>query len=224
MSWRYGPFVVEQDYVADIDTVNDNFRAIVGEVTAQLNEHNFARNSFSDRSLWAEDIGLKLNHVKVNYAAACASETVQPAFDWRPLGVNFNKSFVTKCRKVWVCASFQAGFALEYGVFLALELDGIVLGESLLGSGDHGNDLIDKLDVSLFPTISYSFGATPGIFMPLGSTPVAQQRGGPFVLDAVIDIPPGEHIIRPVFFSLKQAGFSEIGNLGDYELIVMEMW
>lgn len=221
MAWKFGPFVVTSGDVVDVDTVNEVFASVVDEVSAQLNEHNFDRGGFSTRSRWADDIALSLQHVFVAIDTAPNAEDVEISQSWHPISTTFAKTFTTKCRKVWVLASFQINLATIYGSSLALELDGAVLGESILGSGDYGNDLLDEFVIaSGVGTIA--LGSTPGLFVASPAA-VAPQKGCPVVLDAIIDLPPGVHTVRPVVRTLRRYAADAI-ELGDYDLIVVEMW
>jgi hypothetical protein len=228
MAWKFAPFVVATDYVADIDTVNENFLAVIGEVTGALNEHNFDRIGFDDRTLWDESIALKVTHVKSDFSTTTPnSDAVDITVGWHPIHEDFDATVTTKCRKLWIIASFQCNIAAQYGALLGIDLDGTVLGESIIGSGDHSNDQMDDygfVSGGGAGAYGFTFGSTPGVFRAMDSAGyVSTLTGAPFVLDAVVDVTPGTHVIKPSICILK-ADDGDSVTLKDYDLVVIEMW
>jgi len=229
MSWKFGPFTVSTRDVVSVDTINESFLSIIEEVTGELNEHNFAEDAFDGttsggqaRADLAEDIGIRLHHTKqeadpnaVPAATAATPTNIPVSTRWTELESSFNKTVVTKGGSLWIIASFQlggsngAGLASEYGALFSIEFDGVILGDSLLGSGDIDND---SMAATSLATATFVFGPTPAIFF---------TNAGAVVIEAVVKVGPGTYLIRPVFRNPKIGDLQE-QHISNRELIIVE--
>ena len=49
MAWRFPRHVISDNNVIEIDDINVDFKAVVEEASAELNEHNWAADSWDNR-------------------------------------------------------------------------------------------------------------------------------------------------------------------------------
>jgi hypothetical protein len=110
--------------------------------------------------------------------------------------------FVATGGMTWICASFNIhcgtgevpedpDFQKGFGYLCALELDGVILNESLLGSGD-----LDQEE--------FARGALNRAWkdIPLGGGGISAARL-PIVLDTVVDLLPGRHVIKVAITNIR---------------------
>lgn len=221
MSWKYGPFTVSTREVVDVDTINESLLAIIEEVTGELNEHNFAEDAFAgvDRTILAEDIGLRLHHEfqEANpndppTAAANTPNVVPVSTRWQAVDPTMTKTVTTKGGKLWIMASFQCRTNATYGALFAIEINGVVLGDSLIGSGDIDNDRLDQPSGGGVAPFTFNLGSVPCVWLP---------NAGALVIEAVVTVSPGQYIIRPVMRN-PRLGDNDDQEVSNRELIVLE--
>ena len=115
--------------------------------------------------------------------------------------------------------SFQKG----YGYNFALELDGVIVYESLLGSGDSVAEFYNgpagraaKLNVT----------RDAHLVTPQGGGGIAGARLG-VALDTVVNLPPGPHRLRIAVMNIRGKMQSSSSDQGSYltmrELFAMEL-
>lgn len=224
MSWKFGPFTVSTREVADIESINENFLSVVEEVTGELNEHNFALDAFSaeaDREKLSDNVGIRLHHMYrtadpnavVDDADSTRPHDIPISTSWRPLDSTYEKLVVTNGGDLWILASFQVKTGAVYGALFALEINGTVMGDTLIGTGDIDNDQLDSFDIVNGGIVD--FGALPSIWLP---------NAGAMVVEGVVTVPPGTYLIRPVIRNPRlhpnDVNKQEISN---QELIIVEM-
>jgi hypothetical protein len=228
MAWKIIPFTVSADEVVDIHRINTNFLVVVEEVTGGLNEHNWAEDAFTDRDLLAEDVALRIKSNQMGASTDPTSPTsgtdVEFGQEWHAIAPNLDYTLVTKGGLIWLMASFQFDTDLMWGVNFAIELDGNVLGDSLLGSGDSSNDLITLWGGSVYAPAGTSDIAAPALW---GGGGVDSQGGFGVVVSAMVELPAGSYTFRTVVRNVRRTlDISRSHNsmhVTNAELILLEM-
>ncbi len=223
MSWKFGPFTVSTRDVVDVGTINESLLSVIEEVTGELNEHNFAENAFdnSDRGKLAEDIGFRVHHAyqeaDPNHPSGATTAVDTPnvlpvSTRWQAVDPTLVKTVTTKGGKLWVMASFQCRINATFGALFAIEINGTILGDSLIGTGDIDNDRLAQASGGVAP-FSFTFGPVPCIWLP---------DAGAIVIEAVVPVSPGQYVIRPVIRN-PRLGTEVVQDVSNRELIVVEM-
>lgn len=234
MSWKYPKHNLENPNVVGMDDVNENFRAVVEEVSGELNEHNWKRRAFSERAMLADDAGIVLHKKVVEadpttgvFTPGCHRVLLDK--DWQLLA-GMEITFTTTGGTHWLLASLQAtspfdwsafgaGGAGRWGIQFALSLNGAVLAQSIIGSADLTNDLIE----------TFQSPSPVNIGFITINTPAPSSAKFSVVSEAIIDVPPGKHTVRflaapPKAADLSGATLSNTSKwVGTRELIVAEL-
>ena len=257
MSWRYKLYNIQPEQVVTIDQINDNFQPFVGELTGGLNEHNMTEPlSVSE---FADDMCLRLHLSRptlnvalmgvVGYGAPDLASwvAIQSIDGWQSFtDEGLYKSFVGRGGSTWICASFNihcgtnstgsGGVSfyhqMGFGYLVALRVNGAVLHETLLGSGDPSQDDFESDAFTYEGEKASNNDKSPLGRLPQGGGGIAGARL-PVVIDAVIDLLPGENTVEVVVMNIRgsmskyEVNTSLPGNLtyigGARELIIMEM-
>ena len=105
--------------------------------------------------------------------------------------------------ELWEGTSIDSQGKLDWGSMFAIRVDGQVIYESLVGSGEIDNDpaLFDRL---------------------VKSSPALWGRRYPISMDCIVDVPPGAHIIEVVYYS-EVANYATKHFASNRELFVLEM-
>ena len=159
MSWKFPARAIKNPEVVSMDDVNQNFREVVEEASGALNEHNWASNSFSERNQLADDAGIVINKVVVEVnpntdpSVTSNIQYIKYDRDWQEInGLEF--TFNTTGGLVWLIASIQAssplsatwftsgGASARFGLQFALEFNGAILAQSIIGGADLSNDQV----------------------------------------------------------------------------------
>lgn len=252
MSWRYKLYNIRPEQVVTIDPINDNFVPFTDEFSSGLNEHNFPTGTIT-RDHLAENAGLILHLSQPTnigsqddgYGDPVAANwvSIQRRDGWQTFGqAGLKKIFTAKGGPAWLCASFNIHCGKSrtqetdgtgiyagkgFGYLVALRLNGAILHESLLGSGDTGED-------------SYRQSAvTKGAFFDpdnVERTPeplrLPQCGGGlagarlPIVVDTVVELVPGQNTVEVAIMNIKGSMQNHDGTnsrIGKRELFVLEM-
>jgi len=254
MAWKYPQFDIKSGYVVDIDPINDNLLGVANEVSGGLNEHNFNAEEDPDGVLTRAN--LKTGAVFRILTTSTATTNVPPhRSDWlkiKPVDTwqvydsdGARLSFVSRGSTAWLCASFQiiatddltvskplSETQKGFGFLVALKLDGVVIHDSMLGSGDPQGEFyrgfenragMRKTDVDkATQNTAYGGGGICGARLPV-------------TVDAIVDIPPGEHVVEICVKSIRghnwSGGNGTPGNaasendcfIASRELFVLEM-
>jgi len=219
MAWKYPRHRVSNVGVIEIDDVNENFRGVVEEASGELNEHNWAAGSWSNRLTdLADDVGMRVwkNQVLVapgvgGGALPYGDEIAPGAFvveetkTWQPID-DLTLTVDSTGGTLWVLSSMatrlpwyrefipagtQFGIPeyTAFGAMFAIRLNGQILEQSLVGSGDLTND---KMTTTVYR-------ATPpgcGILSFNSPAPAALHAG--IVVEAIIPVAPGQHTVEVV--------------------------
>ncbi len=237
MSWKFPARAIKNPEVVSMDDVNHNFREVVEEASGALNEHNWKTNAFPDRDQLADDAGIVLSRVVIeadpNTSPSTTSNIQFAQYDrnWQPLD-GLEITFNTTGGLVWIMGSVQASSPLSFsykgsggtgrfGLQFALEVNGAVLAQSIMGGADLSNDQITTFRPASPQKIGFQVINTPGpssMFFTVAT-------------EAVIDVPPGNHVVRAVMAppratsnTVKGATLSNTDKwVGTRELIVTQL-
>lgn len=92
----------------------------------------------------------------------------------------------------------------EFGIMVSFRVDGAIIYECLLGSGELDNDLAARIGDKT---------TAPGIY----------GRRYPVAMDTVIDVPPGTHTVEVVVYS-ESADYNRSYYVSNREFFVLEMF
>ena len=237
MAWKFPARAVKNPEVVSMDDINHNFREVVEEASGALNEHNWASNSFPDRDQLADDAGIVINRVYVEADPNTDPDTtsgiqfINYDRDWQ-LVEGLEYTFNTTGGLIWLIASIQASSPLaftflgnggtgRFGLQFALELNGAVLAQSIIGGADLSNDQITVFRPPSPPEIGFQVIITPApssLFFGVST-------------EAIVDAPPGKHTVRVVAAPPRTSSDTVSGAtldntdkwLGSRELIVAQL-
>lgn len=252
MSWKFPPEPIKAGQTVSTDSLNDNFIAYTDEFSGALNEHNFAIDTGAPltRANLADDAAFRLHVSRPNLVGQLGAYTTKANWlavrrkdDWQTytnddgsntlgMGVKFN-AVGSLC---WICGSIQLQVGdpysdavarydrqLGHGFNVAIQVDGVTIYESLLGSAD---------------SMSEFYSGDGGLGTKLKTAAAADldtpQAGGGInghsisvVVDTIIDVPPGIHDVKIAVMSIK--GNNSYGDdlpsayIAGRELFVLEM-
>jgi len=220
MAWKYPRHRVSNVGVIEIDDVNENFRGVVEEASGELNEHNWAAGSWSNRLTdLADDVGMRVwkNQTQVvpgvgGGAAGTYGDVIQSgAFvieetkTWQPID-GLTLTIDSTGGSLWILSSMAtrlpwyregvlAGTQFEtpsysaFGAMFAIRLNGQVLEQSLVGSGDLTND---KMTTTVYRA------TPPGCGILSFNTPAPAALHAGIVVEAIVPAAPGQHTIEIV--------------------------
>lgn len=146
--------------------------------------------------------------------------------------------FTSRGGPTWICASFNlhhhpiarpAGLSINdlpytevtdpevgYGFNCALELDGIIINESLVGSGDSTSEFYRE---KAFVAAS---GGDPDEIYPRGGGGINGALNS-VVLDAVLDVAPGRHTVRVAIESIRASNNNGGVYISNREIFALEL-
>ena len=238
MAWKYPRYDIRNGFATDIDSINENFLAVVEETSGALNEHNFdSSKDVVRRKQLAQDGAFAIHVTKSpadpsDFKKKTGWQTIQKVDDWQPFdadGAVLN--FVARGSMVYVCASFQLiatdGLVTQnqkgFGFAAALRVDGTLIFDSLLGSGDSSSEFyrgFKNRAGNLSPT------NRDGVCIPQGGGGLSGARL-PVTVDAVLNLPPGPHKIEIAIMNIRAnmrtSSDDDETYLATRELFVMEM-
>jgi len=221
MAWRDPPQYIGPNSAVDNSPINEAFTAVVGEASGALNEHNFPSSddiladNLLERSNLSDDAALRLHyassptstyprayHTKLNWVE------ISIADGWQSFTEDgCTLEFLSLGGATWLNASFNVHCGFNnisivqkgYGYNFALELDGVMLAESMLGTGDSVSEFYNGPNgraAKLVPTKQAHLNT------PQGGGGIAAARI-PVVVDAVVDLTPGPHTLRLLVMNIR---------------------
>mgnify|MGYP003145641998 FL=1 len=251
MAWKYPKRPIVGSYVIDIEPINKNLLNVVEESSGFLNEHNLTGLvvsrfdlpediSMSLKYTYHDDVS-PINDQGTNWRTFPAA----PFFQTKSkAGLSITGTF--RGGPVWICGSFtlhchnkprahfpknddvigyfadtENGRTKGFGYNVAIELDGAILPESLIGTGDQNTE-------------RYTDSACDVIYTD-ASTPLKidwKSAGGGIngamnavVVDAVIDVTPGRHTIRIAILDISGSSGLDPNTtaISTSELFALEM-
>jgi hypothetical protein len=246
MAWKYPKFDIRSGYVVDIDPINDNLLSVTNEISGTLNEHNFNSEEGGEVPLSRTQLDAGAAFRLHTSSKAAANEVTSPInSDWLKIAQidgwqSFDSDgavleFVSRGAMTWLCASFQImatygtrESALEkkqkgFGILVALKLDGTVIYDALLGSGDPQTDFF-RGSKNRAARKEPSTAAAQGT--PYGGGGLSGARL-PVVVDAMLDLTPGPHKLELAVMSIRGYNWSGTNIRGPYissrEIFALEM-
>ena len=252
MAWKYPKRPINDAYVIDIEPINDNLLSVVEESSGFLNEHNLTGLVVSRADLPENiSMSLKytyhegaspINNTGKNWRTFSAAPFFQTK---NKAGLSITGTF--RGGPVWICGSFtlhchnkprahfpKQGSPLGYfsntenartkgfGYNVAIELDGAILPESLIGTGDQNMERytdsacdVIYTDASTALKINWKCAGGGGINGAMNAV----------VVDAVIDVTPGRHTIRIALLDINGAAGIDPNTtaISTSELFALEM-
>lgn len=228
MSWVVEKHKILNSYLLDLDEMND-LLSVYADEAMNLNEHNWTDTTMKlivVANKAAPDFCLTVAHTRrerSHRTPASGREIVQST-SWVFVGATAvtwdsggGKALVILTGQLHVGVLGSVLYNGQTGLNFAIELDGVVHTEALIGTGDPANDYIDS-GTGVLPTGGTSTGFTLG----LGSSP-SFYSAHPFVAKAVLNVSPGRHQVRLVARNLQMATAS-YQFITNYEGIVLDMW
>ena len=221
MAWRFPRHVISNNNVIEIDDINEDFRAVGEEASAELNEHNWAADSWNNRLTDLSDgVAVRVwdNGLDVApgiYAAPAPGQptgaefttgcyVVQEEQTWQAIP-NLSLTINSTGGDLWVLASMATRLPWykslatapgskaisnddwqAFGAMFGVRLNGQVLAESIVGSGDLTNDQI----------VTDKYRASPPGSGILGfNSPAPTGRNLGIVVEAIVPLAPGQNTI-----------------------------
>jgi len=248
VSWRFPVYPIQPGYVLGTDQFNENFLCVTEEVSGRLNEHNFAATPISllARDNLTSDAFNRLHYStpdlpfpsviaytsKPNWVVISTLDSWQTFEDVDTAGSEVDSkgvrlAYIGAGGPTWICASFTVHAGNDtteelqkgYGYLFALEVDGVIMGESLLGSGDLDQELYARGRIFVTPTADQ-------LDEPQGGGGISGARLA-IVLDAVVDLLPGNHVVKVAVMNLRGSMASTATNPDTYistrELFALEL-
>lgn len=213
MAWAWPRYKPSTSYMLDWSDFNENILSFAQEADGNLGEHNFFGTALG--ALWeagqvAEDVALRLHHQENT-----DTQAIPYTADWRPIS-GTEKEFDSQGGKALVIYSVNVdhgvlGVGVDdtvAGLNFCIEIDGTPRMDTLVGSGDIGNEFVGRGEA----TEDFPWIAGPGM------------RGKFRVqLFGIFDLLPGRHRIRLLARALHGYGNGE-PVVDNRELIVLDMW
>lgn len=225
MSWGYAAHRFAYAWTLDTEEFNDNLVLFSNEMNGNLNEQNFAETCVVDMMTNANtqpDIMARVfaEKTKTNPNGPTGNmERIPPGTRWNPISRG-ELLFVSRGGLAWVIFSFQMHCpsipAKASGMNFALEVDGVVRMDTLLGTGDQSNDFIDL-----------AFGASVGggeVEYDYGTSPSFRAEHEPKLVKGLFRLEPGGHRIRLVARNLSSGPNNTPQYISQVEAIALDMW
>lgn len=225
MSWKYPKHRIKPAEVVEIDDLNRDFSAFSEELDGGLNEHNWAKDSFT-RLDCADDVSVECwqtkqavdPHAPVNSTSEFS--LVRASQSWEIIqstNQTCQISATTGKGVLWIIASVQHQQATD-SLFAqyALRVDGTIIPETITGSSALGSDM-NQNPVALHITNHNDE------LKILGSGIADFARS--ISLDTMVPVGPGVHTVDLVSRTLPRAAGSTHKRAynGARELIVLSL-
>jgi len=207
MAWKFPKRKIESGEPTGVEDINENF-AEYSQESGSINEHNFRSNAISSRTELAATAGFVITSASqaVNPNIVNGSSGPDNSTDGNndiPGTTNawtpiddLSITLKTEDSPLWVLVSLQHFGSAD--VSFAISIDGYVLPESIIGGVTYDND----------PDSNPNSGESP------------------YVLDAVVPVIAGTHVVRAVVKFRSRVFSTATGSLNaiqNRELIVVEM-
>jgi hypothetical protein len=206
----------------DVEALNSDMEHMLQDMQGNLNEHNWKSSAFSAVTDYTKGACIRVcsKYEQVNPRAPLTASPAQTVdvvsgpvlktetnFQWVSV---MERDVRVDASALWMMASFQhsaslpASASLRTGIIYALRLDGIILTETLLGSGNRVSDPHGE--------------GVDGIGTHMG-----------FVLEAVVPVTTGLHKVELVVrmamgVEMQMPPSDDYWMIHNREIIVMELW
>jgi len=224
MAWRFPKWRELDGYPVDVDTLNESVEAFLEEMDGLLNEHNWANEAVTRLSDVAPDATVQMRSRSVEVSPSIGQgnppwytiplpigvTVVSSNLDWFVLD-QMTTTVNTDNVNLWIMASFQqrGGIPLttdsvRFGSQYGIRVDGYVIWETVIGGADRSNDLRGE-----------GFGGNNSCF--------------PVVIDAVLPVTSGTHLIEIVQRTIRNENFDtpstdDFWMVFNRELIIVELY
>lgn len=224
MAWRFPKWRELDGYPVDVNSLNENIEATLEEMDGSLNEHNWAYQAVTDLSDVAPDsiVQMKSKFVELDPSIGQGNppwsspplpigiSVLSSNLDWFVID-DMTTTVVTDTVNLWIMASFQqrgstptTRDSVRLGSYYGIRIDGYIIWETVIGGADRSNDLRGE-----------GFGGNISCF--------------PVVIDAVLPVTQGSHLIEIVQRTIRNEDF-EVPDSEDFymvfnrELIIVELY
>lgn len=209
MPWKFPPYKMVDGDVMHIEDVSEDLEKIIEEAAAQLNEHNFSA-SVVTKTIVEDSIAYRVHQTtvtdtaSVGYGVTTANTFEVPELDiWIQV---LSLSLTTDDSFLWISAPFQRTGQVDCHMY-AIRVDGVLIGESILGTGEFNNETIQ--------VIYYAGGSG-------AQAPGLRRISEPLMCEAMIEVGSGEHQIELCAYA-AHGTFSTRGYVHNRQIFVIEI-
>ena len=226
MAWALPKEKLTSGYILDADDFNANIASFVQEYDGNLNEQNFNATCLEQAmraGKAADDIAVRLYSRKTPISPQGATG---PMFEipqtpsWVEVGGTV-KNFTSPGGMALVIISFQlttpGAVVIQSGLNFCVELDGAAQMNSLLGTGDQGNEFMATGE-------GYTVGGGD-ITFDAGTSPSVRARQMRHQVKGTYRLSPGEHTVRLLARNLfVQQDAAQSQFVSQRETIILHGW
>jgi len=221
MSFAFPPSKFATGQILDTQEWNEQLSAFASEIDGNLNEHNFSYTTGPacyTGGLCAESVGVRAFRQAVAVDPLTATltdlEAIPQTSSWREIAGS-TKPFGVPGGLALVIISFQVRnntvTSKSSGLNFCIVLDGAPQKDTLIGSGDTGNDYLD----------SNAAGVSE---IDLASGPSRKGRDVPLVATGLFRVTPGRHSVSLAARNLYTRADTIAQYISNIETIVLHMW
>lgn len=217
------PFIAST--VVDVRQVNRLVQGWANEVNGNLNEHNFVDDFGANavaNDMAEADVAARLFSKKKKidpHAATATMFKIPHSTRWSPVD-DSGGTFVSRGGQCLVFISFQLHCPTvpsnQSGTNYCIELDGVPMMDTLLGTGDQSNDFLDT-----------AFGATVSggqVEFDYGTSPSFRAEQEKHRVTGLFNLTPGEHTIRLLVRNLFTITATPPQYISQREAIFLDLW
>lgn len=163
MSWRFPKFPVRNGLIPNVDDVNANFREVTNEMGGKLNEQNWHKGTVDKiREVEANAAfvwhSAQRSHIDFFGGTTTGRHTITLNSNWVDVD-DCSMTMQTAEGMLYILSSFQVspGSTGDLDVFdqvmtlYGLKLDGLVIPESIIGTGEEQNDVAGGVAYGAIP-------------------------------------------------------------------------
>lgn len=231
MAWGYAKHRFGYTWTLDSDEWNDNIVPFASEMNGGLNEQNWLSLSGADYFMGSAANGglaeydtvarVFVDKTSVDPLGATGSMfEIKQSTKWVPITPSTKGPFTSRGGLAQIIISFQMHVPTVAtsmsGLNFAIEVDGVVRVDSLLGTGDHGNDFLDN-----GASVTFA-GGTPQFNW--GSSPSFRSALEPKMVKCLVRLEQGQHTVRLVARNLFLVGGGAAQYISQIETIVIDCW
>lgn len=227
MAWAYAQHRFAYTWTLDSEEWNDNIVAFANEMNGNLNEQNFASDDLlldlMENDLTEFDVMARVFSEKVRVdplGSTSAMTEVKMSTRWTAIDEGQPDPFVSRGGLCLIIINFQMHCSFSFtgtsGMNFAVEVDGHVMVDSLLGTGDQSNDFLDT-----------AFGATVAggeVEFDFGTSPSFRSDQEPKQVRCLVELDPGEHTVKLAVRNLFTVNDTAAQFISQIETIVIDCW
>lgn len=221
MSWRFPPEKPKTYWTLDPDQISHNMHAFAEEVGGRLNEHNWTADALPSvlASNWSPRIGGHWWHDRVDTAPTPGGGLdLDPTTRWASIG-NLTETVQTRGGVFLVIFSGQvnndSGAGIKQpGLQFAILVNGQPMHDSLVGSGDMSNDMIDAGAGQL--------SAVAPVYNYDGTGPAVRSEAQAMTVSWQGYLPPGQYEITAGYRNVSTTNQTIFQEVCCRELIILE--